>query len=71
MRWGHDLPEELAPLSFIFRARTVPLRNLGGCMSPDNAWMVSLPYSRDSEENFHFTHVFYLVPALNADYPRY
>mmetsp|Transcript_36711 Transcript_36711/g.66039 ORF Transcript_36711/g.66039 Transcript_36711/m.66039 type:complete len:446 (+) Transcript_36711:104-1441(+) len=40
MRWGHDLPEALAPLSFILRARTVPLRNLGGCMSPDNAWMV-------------------------------
>ena len=40
MRWGHDLPEELAPLSFILRARTVPLRNLGGCMSPDNAWMI-------------------------------
>lgn len=40
MRWGHDLPEELAPLSYILRARTVPLRNLGGCMSPDNAWMI-------------------------------
>ncbi|KAL3804926.1 hypothetical protein HJC23_006698 [Cyclotella cryptica] len=40
MRWGHDVPGELAPLSFIFRARTVPLRNLGGCMSPDNAWMI-------------------------------
>ncbi|KAL7520083.1 hypothetical protein ACHAWX_004828 [Stephanocyclus meneghinianus] len=40
MRWGHDLPEELAPLSFILRARTVPLRNLGGCLSPDNAWMI-------------------------------
>ena len=40
MRWGHDLPEELAPLSFILRARTVPLRNLGACMSPDNAWII-------------------------------
>jgi O-acetylhomoserine (thiol)-lyase len=30
MRWGHDLPAELAPLAFILRARTVPLRNLGG-----------------------------------------
>ncbi|KAL3797575.1 hypothetical protein ACHAWO_012589 [Cyclotella atomus] len=40
MRWGHDLPAELAPLAFILRARTVPLRNLGGCMSPDNAWMI-------------------------------
>ncbi|KAL7529564.1 hypothetical protein ACHAXR_003031, partial [Thalassiosira sp. AJA248-18] len=40
MRWGHDLPAELAPLSFILRARTVPLRNLGACMSPDNAWII-------------------------------
>ena len=40
LRWGHDLPESLAPLSYILRARTVPLRNLGACMSPDNAWII-------------------------------
>ena len=39
LRWGLDLPEMLAPLAFILRMRTVPLRNLGGCLSPDNAWM--------------------------------
>ena len=39
LRWGHDLPEPLAPLAFILRMRTVPLRNLGACISPDNAWM--------------------------------
>jgi O-acetylhomoserine (thiol)-lyase len=39
LRWGHDLPEALAPLAYILRMRTVPLRNLGGCLSPDNAWM--------------------------------
>ena len=39
LRWGHDLPEPLAPLAFILRMRTVPLRNLGACLSPDNAWM--------------------------------
>jgi len=39
LRWGHDLPEVLAPLAFILRMRTVPLRNLGACLSPDNAWM--------------------------------
>ena len=38
LRWGHDLPEPLAPLAFILRARTVPLRNLGAAISPDNAW---------------------------------
>ena len=39
LRWGHDLPETLAPLAYILRMRTVPLRNLGGCISPDNSWM--------------------------------
>lgn len=39
LRWGHDLPEPLAPIAFLLRMRTVPLRNLGACMSPDNAWM--------------------------------
>jgi len=29
LRWGHDLPEPLAPLAYILRMRTVPLRNLG------------------------------------------
>ena len=58
MRWGHDLPAELAPLSYILRARTVPLRNTGGCMSPDNAWMftqgietLSLRMERHCENN--------------------
>ena len=40
LRWGHDLPESLAPLAYKLRCLTVPLRNLGGCMSPDNAWMI-------------------------------
>ncbi|MCC5841745.1 MAG: O-acetylhomoserine aminocarboxypropyltransferase/cysteine synthase [Opitutales bacterium] len=39
LRWGHDLPEPLASLAFILRMRTVPLRNLGACISPDNAWI--------------------------------
>jgi O-acetylhomoserine (thiol)-lyase len=39
LRWGHDLPAPLAPLAFILRMRTVPLRNLGACISPDNAWI--------------------------------
>ena len=40
LRWGHDLPEALAPLAFKLRALTCNLRNLGGCLSPDNAWMM-------------------------------
>ncbi len=40
LRWGHDLPEPLAPLAYILRMRTVPLRNLGACISPDNSWFL-------------------------------
>ena len=39
LRWGHDLPAPLAPLAFILKMRTGPLRNLGACLSPDNAWI--------------------------------
>ena len=39
LRWGHDLPPALAPLAFILRMRTVPLRNLGACLAPDHSWM--------------------------------
>ena len=39
LRWGLDLPPPLAPIAFVLRMRTVPLRNLGSCISPDNSWM--------------------------------
>ena len=38
LRWGMDLPAPLAPLAYILRMRTVPLRNLGACIAPDNSW---------------------------------
>jgi O-acetylhomoserine (thiol)-lyase len=38
IRWAHDLGE-LQDLAFILRMRVVPLRNLGACISPDNAWI--------------------------------
>jgi O-acetylhomoserine (thiol)-lyase len=38
LRFAHDLGD-LNPLAFILRMRLVPLRNLGACISPDNAWM--------------------------------
>jgi O-acetylhomoserine (thiol)-lyase len=38
VRWAHDLGD-LSPVAFIIRMRVVPLRNLGACISPDNAWM--------------------------------
>ncbi len=39
IRWAYDLPQELSPIAFALRLRTVPLRNLGAAISPDNAWM--------------------------------
>jgi len=39
LTWGNDLPPPLAPIAYALRLRTVPLRTLGGCISPDNAWM--------------------------------
>lgn len=39
LRWAFDLPEELRKIAFALRFRTVPLRNLGACLSPDNAWL--------------------------------
>jgi O-acetylhomoserine (thiol)-lyase len=38
VRYAHDLGD-LNPVAFILRMRLVPLRNLGACISPDNAWM--------------------------------
>lgn len=38
MRYAYDLGE-MAPLAYITRARLVPLRNLGACISPDNSWI--------------------------------
>ncbi len=39
LRWALDLPPELAKIAFALRFRTVPLRNLGACLAPDNAWI--------------------------------
>jgi O-acetylhomoserine (thiol)-lyase len=52
LRWAIDLPKELAPIAFALRVRTVPLRNLGACISPDNSWIFlqgleSLPVRMD------------------------
>jgi len=39
IRFGHDLGEDLQTMAYILRMRLVPLRNLGACISPDNAWI--------------------------------
>ena len=38
IRYAHDLGD-LNPIAFALRMRLVPLRNLGACISPDNAWI--------------------------------
>ncbi len=38
LRFGRDLGE-LNTRAYILRLRLVPLRNLGACLSPDNAWI--------------------------------
>ncbi|HPB31337.1 MAG TPA: O-acetylhomoserine aminocarboxypropyltransferase/cysteine synthase [Candidatus Sumerlaeota bacterium] len=38
LRYAHDLGD-MNPIAFILRLRLVPLRNLGACISPDNAWI--------------------------------
>ena len=37
--YANDLGD-LAPLAYILRMRLVPLRNLGACIAPDNAWAI-------------------------------
>jgi O-acetylhomoserine (thiol)-lyase len=39
LRWAHDLPAALAPIAFALRVRTVPLRNLGAALAPDNSFL--------------------------------
>jgi O-acetylhomoserine (thiol)-lyase len=39
VRWAYDLPEPLAAVAYLIRMRVIPLRNLGACISPDNAWI--------------------------------
>jgi O-acetylhomoserine (thiol)-lyase len=38
LRWAYDLGD-LNHIAFIMRMRLVPLRNLGACIAPDNAWL--------------------------------
>lgn len=38
LRYAHDLGP-MNNIAFALRLRLVPLRNLGACLSPDNAWM--------------------------------
>ena len=75
IRYAHDLGE-LNPLAFILRMRLVPLRNLGACISPDNAWMflqgietLPLRMQRHSENALRVAG--YLKTHKNVEWVRY
>ncbi len=42
MIWAKDLNKEKKDIAFVLRMRTVLLRNLGACLSPDDAWLFTL-----------------------------
>ena len=75
IRFARDLGD-LNPLAFILRMRLVPLRNLGACISPDNAWMflqgietLGLRMERHSENALKVAE--HLVKHLKVNWVRY
>jgi O-acetylhomoserine (thiol)-lyase len=75
IRWAHDLGE-LNPVAFILRMRLIPLRNLGACISPDNAWFflqgietLALRMQRHSENALHAAN--YLKEHPKVEWVRY
>ncbi|MBN2188342.1 MAG: aminotransferase class I/II-fold pyridoxal phosphate-dependent enzyme [Chitinispirillaceae bacterium] len=76
LRWAHDLPEPLASSAFALRLRTVPLRNLGACISPDNAWILlqgleSLPLRMERHCANALAVAKYLKSSNHAAWVRY
>ena len=76
LRWAHDLPEELAPVAYLLRMRTVPLRNLGACISPDNAWIFAqgietLPLRMERHCQNAWTVAEYLKDHKEVEWVRY
>lgn len=79
IRWAYDLPEELALQAFALRFRTVPLRNLGACLSPDNSWIfligcetLHLRMDRHSENAFAVARFLKKHPAISwVRYPGF
>ena len=75
LRYAHDLGD-LNPVAFILRMRLVPLRNLGACISPDNAWMFlqgleTLPLRMERHSENAMTVAKYLSTHPKADWVRY
>ena len=75
IRYAHDLGD-LNPVAFIMRMRLVPLRNLGACISPDNAWMFlqgleTLPLRMERHSENALKVAQYLKAHAGVDWVRY
>jgi len=75
LRYAHDLGD-LGPLAFILRMRLVPLRNLGACISPDNAWIAlqgieTLPLRMQRHCDNSLKVAEYLSTHAKVDWVRY
>jgi O-acetylhomoserine (thiol)-lyase len=75
LRYAHDLGD-LNPLAFILRMRVVPLRNLGACISPDNAWIFlqgieTLPLRMERHCSNALTVASYLKNHSKVEWIRY
>ncbi len=74
-RFAHDLGD-LNPIAFIMRMRLVPLRNLGACISPDNAWLFlqgleTLPLRMERHSENALKVAEYLKDHSNVSWVRY
>lgn len=75
LRFGHDLGA-LAPVAFSVRFRTIPLRNLGAALAPDNAWQIlqgveTLPIRIDRHNENALKVAEFLKKHANVDWVRY
>ncbi len=75
LRFAHDLDTADYP-PFILRLRLVPLRNLGACLSPDNAWIFlqgleTLPLRMDRHCSNALQAAAYLQGHPGVDWVRY
>jgi O-acetylhomoserine (thiol)-lyase len=75
LRYAHDLGD-LNPVAFILRMRLVPLRNLGACLSPDNAWIFlqgleTLPLRMERHCENALKVARYLKSHANVEWVRY
>ena len=75
VRWAYDLGD-LSPVAYIIRMRVIPLRNLGACISPDNAWMFlqgieTLPLRMDRHCENALAVARFLKEHADVDWVRY